>query len=67
MRDGGRKKRAVPRVMDHWGACVCPGRVPAGQGGSDTGGGSRYSPAAYNDQFYEYQRGRGNWGQLLSA
>ena len=34
-------------------------------GGIDTAEGTGYSPAAYNDQFYEYQRGRVDWSQLL--
>lgn len=53
-------------LLPHWPA------FPSRQGASwacgiDTAGGTGYSPAAYNDQFYQYQRGRGNWGQLLFA
>ena len=54
------------KTFRHWPA------FPSRQGASwacgiDTAGGTGYSPAAYNDQFYQYQRGRGNWGQLLFA
>lgn len=53
-------------LLPHWPAFPSRQRS-AWACGIDTAGGTGYSPAAYNDQFYQYQRGRGNWGQLLFA